>query len=60
MSGKIWDEIWQMIVEGATDILYLWVDLTTAPFIAICRVASDFIRAEGHYNHSGRRSRGTH
>lgn len=57
MTRKIWEEIREEIVEGATDILYLWVDLIAAPFMAICRVASDFIHAEGHYKRSDRGSR---
>jgi hypothetical protein len=60
MSKKIREEIWDVLVEGATDVLYLFADLTTAPVIAICRVASDFIRGEGRYKHSERGSTGSH
>lgn len=58
MSEKIREEIWEVIVEGSTDILNLSVDLITAPFLAICRVASDFIYGKGKYKHSHPDSRG--
>lgn len=50
-------KIWQEMVEGFTDILYLWVDLITAPILAVYRVTSDFIHGEGRYKHSDRSSR---
>ena len=50
-------EIWQVLVETCTDTLNLYVDLITAPFLAIYRVASAFIHSEGKYNHSDHDSR---
>jgi len=58
MTGKeMWEEIWEGMKEGASDVLYLWVDMIAAPFMAVCRVASDFIHGEGHYKHPDRSSR---
>lgn len=51
------EKIWEEIVEAFTDALNLWLDLITAPILAICRVTSDFIHGEGKYKHPDRGSR---
>lgn len=57
MSEKVWKEIREVIVEGCTDMMNLWLDLITAPVMAICRVTSDFIHGKGKYDHSAADSR---
>lgn len=52
-------ELWEGMIEGFFDIVILAADLVTAPFIAICRVASDFVHNEGRYRHSDHDSRRT-
>lgn len=47
-------------IEGATDVLKLYADLITAPFMALFRVMSDFVHNEGHYKRSNRRSPRSH
>lgn len=54
MDEKPWRVI---VVEACSDALNLYVDLITAPFLAVCRVVSDFIHSKGRYDHSDRGSR---
>ena len=57
MSKSMLEEIREVMIEGFTDTLNLWVDLITAPLLAICRVTSDFIHGEGKYKHPDHGSR---
>lgn len=59
MKKRLREEIWEVVVEGGTDILYMSMDLIAAPFMAICRVVSDFIHGKGRYDHSDRGSHRT-
>ena len=49
MGKKIREEIWEVIVEGSTDIITLMAELITAPIMAVVRVLSEFVHRKGRY-----------
>ncbi|HUN71431.1 MAG TPA: hypothetical protein VMU52_03890 [Steroidobacteraceae bacterium] len=53
MGKKIREEIWEVMVEGSTDIIMLMAELITAPIMAVVRVLSDFVHRKGRYKPYG-------